>query len=406
MSTQASPFVRLAASNLAAQSAQQIGLAAAPLVAVLALGSDVTGTGLLQVAQTLPFLLLAIPLGVLADRTARRWLMAAGELLRAVAFVAVVVLAATDALNLGLLALLAFVGTAGAVAYSVATPALIPALVPHGQLARANGQIELVRSLALTGGPALAGLLVGLTGAGVAFALAAGLSVLAALALAGLPEGHGAAAPRRDFYTELREGTRFALTQPLLRPLLATSVLFNIAYVALQTAYIPYAVRHLGLSGGSIGVTLAAYGAGMVLSAVAAPLVTRHWRAGLQLAAGPYAALFAIAAMLATLYWPAAWLAAACFFLLGAGAVLWTVAATTLRQAVTPAPLLGRVSSINTLATYGARPLGAAFAAAIGMLGGDVACLVLAAICFAGQAVWVAVSPLPRLTRLPEPAAM
>src|SRR5262249_32852298 len=59
-------FNRLAWSNLAAQSAEQVGLAAAPIVAVLALGAGAGETGILQTAQTLPFLLLAIPLGVLA----------------------------------------------------------------------------------------------------------------------------------------------------------------------------------------------------------------------------------------------------------------------------------------------------------------------------------------------------
>ena len=399
----AEPFLRLAASNLAAQSAQQIGLAAAPLVAVLALGSDVAGTGLLQVAQTLPFLLFAVPLGVLADRTARRRLMAAGELLRAVAFLAIVALAAAGKLDLLGLALLAFVGTVGAVAYSVATPALIPALVPHTRLARANSQIELVRSLALTGGPALAGLLVGLTGVGVAFTLAAGLSVLAAAALIGLPEGPVRLGARRAFAAELSEGAVFAFKQPLLRPMLITSMLFNIAYVALQTAYVPYAVRQLDLSGGGIGLTLAAYGVGMVTFAVAMPFIIRRWRAGTQLVIGPYGALVASAAMLATLYWPSAWLAGLCFFILGTGSVSWSVTATTLRQAVTPPSLLGRVSSLNTLATYGARPLGAALAAAVGLLGGEVACLAFSAFCFAVQAVYLAVSPVPRLSRLPEP---
>ncbi len=61
-----STFSRLAWSNLAAQSAEQVGLAAAPLVAVLALGAGAGETGLLQTAQTLPFLLLSIPAGVLA----------------------------------------------------------------------------------------------------------------------------------------------------------------------------------------------------------------------------------------------------------------------------------------------------------------------------------------------------
>src|ERR1700732_1827388 len=78
-------FNRLAWSNLSAQSAEQIALAAAPIVAVLALGVGEGQTGLLQTALTLPFILFAIPAGLLADRFSRRWLMAGSEALRATA---------------------------------------------------------------------------------------------------------------------------------------------------------------------------------------------------------------------------------------------------------------------------------------------------------------------------------
>src|SRR5438094_9435413 len=86
-------FNRLAGSNLAAQSAEQIGLAAAPLVAVLALGAGAGETGLLQTAQTLPFLILAIPAGVLADRVSRRRLMASAEALRVLSLIGLLPLA-------------------------------------------------------------------------------------------------------------------------------------------------------------------------------------------------------------------------------------------------------------------------------------------------------------------------
>src|SRR5438105_2386486 len=82
-------FNRLAWSNLAAQSAEQVGLAAAPIVAVLALGAGAGETGLLQAIQTLPFLLLAIPAGLLADRTPRRRLMVIGESLRVLSFISI-----------------------------------------------------------------------------------------------------------------------------------------------------------------------------------------------------------------------------------------------------------------------------------------------------------------------------
>src|SRR5665213_2494183 len=101
-------FNRLAWSNLAAQSAEQIALAAAPIVAVLLLGVGEGETGLLQTALTLPFILFAIPAGLLADRISRRHLMAGAEALRAVALVAILLLIWFGRLNLSLLSLAGF----------------------------------------------------------------------------------------------------------------------------------------------------------------------------------------------------------------------------------------------------------------------------------------------------------
>ena len=91
-STLPATFNRLAWSNLAAQSAEQIALAAAPIVAVLLLGVGEGQTGLLQTALTLPFILFASPAGMLADRISRRWLMTSAEALRAVSLVVILIL--------------------------------------------------------------------------------------------------------------------------------------------------------------------------------------------------------------------------------------------------------------------------------------------------------------------------
>src|SRR5215475_2159369 len=103
-----STFNRLAWSNLSAQSAEQVALAAAPIVAVLLLGTAEGQTGLLQTALTLPFVLFAIPAGLLSDRLSRRWLMAGAEALRSAALGTIVILIALGALNLPLLAALGF----------------------------------------------------------------------------------------------------------------------------------------------------------------------------------------------------------------------------------------------------------------------------------------------------------
>src|SRR6266705_3198991 len=158
-------FNRLAWSNLAAQSAEQIALAAAPIVAVLLLGVGEGQTGLLQTALTLPFILFAIPA-----------------------------------------ALLGFIAVCGTVAYSVAAPALVPSLVTPEQLPAANARIELARTVAFAGGPALGGVLVGWVGAAPAFGFAAALSVIAVVLLSGIYEPVREPAPRRHPLHEIREG--------------------------------------------------------------------------------------------------------------------------------------------------------------------------------------------------------
>src|SRR6266702_3519518 len=168
-------FNRLAWSNLAAQSAEQIALAAAPIVAVLLLGVGEGQTGLLQTALTLPFVLFAIPAGLLADRFSRRWLMTGAEALRALALLAILAALWFGGLSLSLLGLLGFAG-----------------------------------------GPALGGLLVGWIGAGPAFGFAAALSVIAAVLLARIVEPVRQAIARRHPWQEIKEGAAFVFRHDLL----------------------------------------------------------------------------------------------------------------------------------------------------------------------------------------------
>src|SRR6201996_3218028 len=212
-------FNRLAWSNLAAQSAEQIALAAAPIGAVLLLGAGEGETGALQTALTLPFVLFAIPAGLLADRLSRRWLMAGAEALRALALAAILVLIAFGLLTLPLLGLLGFVAVCGTVVYSVAAPALVPSLVGPQLLPGANARIELARTVAFASGPALGGVLVGWIGAAPAFGVAATLSAIAVVLLSGIHEPARDVGARRHPLQEIREGARFVLHHSLLRPI-------------------------------------------------------------------------------------------------------------------------------------------------------------------------------------------
>ena len=398
------PFNQLAASNLAAQSAEQLSLAATPIVAVLALGAGAGEIGMLAAVQTLPFLLLSIPLGLVADHWPRRRVMLAAEVLRACALLGLLIVLLTGTLSILSLAVLGFLGAVGTVAFSVAAPALVPALVPRDALARANGRIELARSTAYAGGPAVAGALVAWAGAPMAFVLAAVLSAAAALLLLRLHEPERPAAPARHPLRELADGARLVWQHELLRPILLTALAWNMAWFVLQAAYVPYALRTLGLSAGTVGMTLAAYGGGMVAGALLAARLTGAMPFGRAIQFGPALSVLAALAMVATLWLPSAALAVLSFFLFGFGPIVWTITSTTLRQTVTPSAMLARVSALFLTANAGVRPLGAALGGLVGARWGEAACLWLALAGFVLQAAIIFGSRLHALRALPQPA--
>jgi hypothetical protein len=136
-----------------------------------------------------------------------------------------------------------------------------------------------------------------------------------------------------------------------------------------------------------------------------APRIVRLLSFGLVIALGPLVSVAAGIVIAAATVWHSALIPAAAFFLFGAGPIIWTIGQTTLRQAVTPAGLLGRVSALVMMATAGARPVGAAIGGFVGAEYGMTTCIVIAAFGFVLQAVVIMASAIPRLETLPEAVA-
>ena len=159
----------------------------------------------------------------------------------------------------------------------------------------------------------------------------------------------------------------------------------------------------LGLTASGIGGTLASFGIGMIAGALMAPRVMRRLPLGIAIVAGPAVSVVAAGVMIGTILVPSAMLVAVAFFLFGAGPLVWIVATMTLRQAVTPKSMLGRVSALFMTANTGARPVGAAIAALIGAAFGPTTCIVVAGFGFLVQLAVILVSPVPHLVRMPDP---
>jgi predicted MFS family arabinose efflux permease len=268
-------------------------------------------------------------------------------------------------------------------------------------LPSANARIELARTVAFASGPALGGVLVGWVGAAPAFGFAATLSMIAVVLLSGIYQPAREPAPARHPLQEIKEGAGFVFQHALLRPVFATQFIFNAAAFLVLAIFVPYAVRHLGLSAAGVGAVLAMYGVGMVLGALSATRVMQRLQFGTVVGLGPVTGFLAGVVLALTTLVPSVLLAGLGFFLLGAGPILWVISTTTLRQSVTPPRLLGRVSAINIM-SYGARPIGAALGAIVGGLYGAELCLYLAVAIFGAQALVILLSPAVSLARQPD----
>ena len=395
-------FHKLAFSNLMAQSAEQLTLAAVPIVAVLMLQAGPGEIGVIAAVQSLPFLLLSIPLGLLADRMSRKKLMLISELLRVFALLVLIAGMLLEQITVPLLACVGFLASVGTVGFSVSAPSLVPALVGSQHLAKANGRLELARSMAFAGGPALAGALIAWMGASTSFVLSLMMSLAAVGFLRQIQEPHRQAATDRHPWLELKDGAHFVWASELLRPILFTSVAWNVSWFVLQAIYVPYAIRTLGMSSSEVGVTLACYGIGMILGSLMASRIVARIPFGVAILLGPFFSVAAAIVMALTHWVPAFAVAGAAYFLFGFGPIIWTITSTTLRQSVTPNTMMGRVTAINIVAGTGARPLGALLGGFVGEMGSDLTSLLVVVAGFALQAIVITFSKVRTLKSLSD----
>jgi MFS family permease len=359
-------FVALWGSSTAANLADGLFQVALPLLA-LTLTSSPSLIAAVTFALTLPWLLVALPVGALVDRFDRRRTMLAANLLRVGGLALLTATVALGVATLPVLYLVALVMGTAEVAADTAAQALLPALVTPQQLEGANARLVGAQTIANAfAGPALGGALAG-TAVWLALGSSGGLYAAAAVGLA-LLRGSFRPAPdrplRRHLAAEVGEGLRFLLGHRLLRTLAVVVFVMNLGWAAWLAVLVVYAVRPgpMGLSQAGYGLLVAASGvggvAGTLLTTPALRLLGRRWAIGADIPA--------TVAMLAT---PALtanrWAVGAAALVGGAGATMWTVLVTSIRQQAVPDRLLGRVSSAWRLFSFGAAPVGSALAGVI-----------------------------------------
>jgi predicted MFS family arabinose efflux permease len=399
------PFTALFGAAAGTHTADQLALATLPLTATLVLGSGPDVLGLLVAAQSAAWLLVTLPAGAWVDRMPRRTLLIVGLVLGLAASIAAVVAAATGIASL--LGVAAFIGASGTVVYVLTSVSLLPSLVPANDLPRSNARLELARAIVSLGAPFVAGLLAQHLSPTWGYALAAVGAAVALACILALPKAPAptAGAERPTMVSAIQTGARFVVRHELLRGISLCAIFWNFAFFALLAVWAPLALGLLKLDPASMGLAQSAYGAGLILGALVAPVSARRLPPLITLIFGPAVSVIAAALFLLAPSGNGFACAAVGHFLVGFGPMLWLICQTTVRQLVTPAPLLGRVNATVQTAVYGVRPLGALAGGLVAAHAGLQAALLLIAASFVLSTLVIVLSPLARLRALPQPIA-
>jgi MFS family permease len=319
-------------------------------------------------ATRLPWLLFALPAGVITDRGDRQNLMIMADILRILITLGVIALIfslldlpAERNVHLYIFALSClafFLGSAEVVRDNAAQTAL-PSVVAPSDLERANGQIWSIEQIMGSFiGPPLAGILIAYA-VPAPFALDVVMFALAAWVIWMIAVPPRLIQARRSMWFETKEGFSWLREHPKLMRLAIMLGISNMLAVMALTILVLFSQEILKLSGIGHGFLLTAGAAGGVVGGLVCPIIAE--RLGPERSLKVVLALFPL--MFIVIFFTSnVWLVAAALFIEMFAALLWNVVTVSYRQRLIPDQLLGRVNSIYRFFGWGMMPIGALIA--------------------------------------------
>ena len=389
-----------------AQVGTQITELAIPVLAVSLLHASEFQVGLLTAAGVAAFLVVGLPAGAWIDRMRKRRVMIVADLVRAVSLAALPLLWVMGALEMWHLYAVALVVGVATVFFDVSYQSVIPSLVPPQKIADANGKLESTGQLAMIGGPAFGGWLIGVLAVPLAILTTVFTYLVSALALSVTKDSEQprAAEDRRPIMTEIKEGLSWVFGNPLLRRIVGTTAVSNFFGTVSMTMVPILLLRTLGLSVETMGLMFSLGAVGGLVGAVTTPYIVR-WLG--EARAIPVSAIaFSVAGILLPLStvvpeWAFVILAAQ-FFMMNAASLTYNITQVTFRQRVTPTRLLGRMNASIRFCVWGVMPIAALVS---GLLAAWLDVAVALWVGAAGQALaalFVVIGPFWRTRELPD----
>lgn len=384
---------------------------ALPLTAVNVLSATPAQMGLLNAAQMLPFLLVALFAGAWIDRSRRRPIMLLADIGRA-AFLGLIPLCMLlGLLRMEILYVVVFAVGVLTVFFDVAYYAFLPTLVQRERLVEGNSKLEISNSAAAIAGPGLAGWLIQVLTAPVAILIDAASFLVSALSLAWIhteePRPKPGADGKQNIWREIREGLGVIFGNRILWSLAGCTGTFNFFSAIWGSIFVLYMTRNLHLTPAQIGLVFAMGAPGALVASLVTARIAR------RLGVGPSIVGAAIGFGLANLLILAAHgstarviaVLVAQGFLAGFFNTVYNVNQVSLRQTITPDRLLGRMSASMRFLVWGAIPLGALASSALSTVFGLIPTLAIGLLGALLAWLWVFFSPVRRLRVQPEPSS-
>jgi MFS family permease len=404
-------FVRLWAGHTISRFGSEISQLAIPLTAALVLNASAAQMGVLGAVEFAPFLLLSLFAGVWVDRLPRRPILIVADVGRALLLGSIPLAAIYGVLSIEQLYIVGAGTGVLTVFFDVADMAFLPALVSREHLVEGNSKLEVSRSVAQILGPGVGGALVQIVTAPIAVALDALSFIASMLFLITIrvpePAVKRPSGPQASVWSDIKEGLGVVVSNPLLRSIAGCTGTANLFSNAMNVIFVLYATRSLGLQPAEIGLIFAAAGPGALLGSVVAGRAARAFGLGrtiivsialgglagliVPLASGPRPVVVALLVL--------------SYAVFGFGSPVYNINQVSLRQAITPDRLQGRMNASMRFIVWGTIPVGALLGGALGDAIGLWPTLLIGAVGQLLAPLWVLLSPVRALREQPLPVA-
>ena len=403
-------FVKLWTGQSISELGSQVSQLAIPWLAAVGLHASPFAFSLLGVLGFLPFILFALPAGVWVDRLRRRQILIVGDSARAVLLVLIPILWAVGVLQIWHLLVLQFVIGVFTVFFDVAYQSYLPALIEREHLVDGNSKLQLTVSIAQVGGPSLSGGLIAAITAPFAILADAASFVVSTIFMVRMR--HRENLPRQDedvpkpkMWPQVKEGLHLVLGNPTLRCIAACTGSGNFFVNGLFAIFVLYAVRSLHLSSVEVGAVFAVGSVGSVVGALLASRLQRRFGVGRAILLTSVGfSVGGIAVPLAPRSFPLPVLMAG-FAVMSFASVAYNITQVSLRQAMTPERLQGRMNAAMRWVIWGTIPIGTLLGGALAQTIGLHAALWICAIGGLPTFVFVALPPVRSIVTMPEPVA-